>query len=252
MTAQLQAEHVSFAAGRIATKKLRPPAGAYVLRSLSFNVSKGDRIAIVGASGSGKTSLLKLLNRLADPIEGALYLDGIPFSQIPAIVLRQQIMLVPQEPKLLGMTVQEAIQYPLKLKALPPREIELRVNEWLDRLRIPREWLDRTELQMSVGERQWVAIARALVCQPPILLLDEPTASLDVGRQDHLLSVLADLPQTILIASHQLEFAAQFSQRVLHLQRGELVGDQSTHQVDWQILRDTIAQIEADDAAEWD
>ena len=252
MTAQLQAEHVSFAAGRIATKKLRPPAGAYVLRSLSFTISKSDRIAIVGASGSGKTSLLRLLNRLADPLEGKLYFDGTPFSQIPAIALRQQIMLVSQEPKLLGMTVQEAIQYPLKLKALPPREIELRVNEWLDRLRIPREWLDRTELQMSVGERQWVAIARALVCQPPVLLLDEPTASLDVGRQDHLLSILAALPQTVLIASHQLEFAAQVSQRVLHLQRGELVGDLPTHQVDWQTLRGTIAQIEADDAAEWD
>ncbi len=252
MTAQLRAEHISFAAGRIATKKLRPPMGSYVLRSLSFNVFKGERVAIVGASGAGKTSLLKLLNRLADPLEGTLYLDEIPFPQIPVLSLRQQILLVSQEPKLLGMTVQEAIQYSLKLKGMPQREIESSVNEWIERLHIPRDWLERTELQMSLGERQRVAIARALVCQPAILLLDEPTTSLDVGRQDHLLRLLSELPQTILIATHHLEFAAQFSHRVLHLQRGELIQDLLTHQVDWQDLRGAIARIEAEESAEWD
>lgn len=235
--------------------------GPCVLRSLSFNVFKGDQVAIVGASGSGKTSLLKLLNRLADPLEGTLYLDKIPFPKIPVLSLRQQIMLVSQEPKLLGMTVQEAIQYPLKLKGMPQREIEPFVNEWIERLHIPRDWLERTELQMSLGERQWVAIARALVCQPAILLLDEPTASLDVGRQDHLLRLLSELSQTILIATHHLEFAAQFSgfcgvapctNRVLHLQRGELIQDLMGHQVDWQDLRGAIARIEAEESAEWD
>ncbi|NDJ18223.1 ATP-binding cassette domain-containing protein [Myxacorys almedinensis A] len=223
-----------------------------MLRSLSFNVSKGERIAIVGASGSGKTSLLKLLNRLSDPTQGLLYFEGKPFSQIPAISLRQQIILVSQEPKLLGMTVQQAIEYPLKLRGLPQREVEQRVNEGIERLQIPRDWLERTELQMSVGERQWVAIARAFVCQPAILALDEPTASLDARRQDQLLKLLSDLPQTVLVATHNLDFAAQCCLRVLHLHRGELIHNEASDRVDWQELRDAIAHVEAEESAEWD
>lgn len=250
---QLCVEQVSFAARQFASAKSGTiPRGAYLLRNISFDVFQDDRIALLGASGAGKTTLLRLLNRLSDPIQGTIYFEGEPFQKIPTTQLRQKILLVPQEPKLLGMTVKEALLYPLKLRNVPPREAEVRMNEWRDRTQIPSEWLNRTELQLSLGERQLVAIGRALICQPQILLLDEPTSALDAGRSDRLLNLLSQLPQTILMATHQLALAEQFAQRVLYLQRGEIVEQGESDRVNWQRLGDAIAKIAAEDAAEWD
>ncbi len=251
---QLRVEQISFAAGKFASAKSGTiPRSAYLLKNISFEVSQGDRIALLGASGAGKTTLLRLLSRLNDPIQGAIYLNGQSIQSIPVMELRRQILYVPQEPKLFGMTVREALMYPLKLRNMAQPEAEQRVTEWRDRIQIPRDWLDRTELQLSLGERQQVAIARALICQAPILLLDEPTAALDAGHRDRLLEVFAGLSGlTILMATHQLELAAQFSQRVLYLERGNLAEDQRIDRVNWQSLGDAIAKIAAEDAQEWD
>jgi D-methionine transport system ATP-binding protein len=196
---------------------------------------------------------LRLLSRLDDPVQGAIYLNGQALQSIPVIELRRQILYVPQEPKLLGMTVQEALLYPLKLRNLQQSEAEQRVNEWIERIQIPRDWLNRTELQLSLGERQLVALTRAFVCQAPILLLDEPTAALDAGHRDRILEVISGLSgHTILMATHQLDLAAQFSQWVLYLERGELAELGNRDRIDWQHLNTAIAKIAAEDAAEWD
>lgn len=254
---QIRLEQVSFASRGVASSKKpgsRSPIGAnYLLRNLSFDVFLGDRVAIVGASGSGKTTLLRLLNRLSEPIQGSLYLEGQDFRQIPVLQLRQQIVLVQQESKLLGMTVREALLYPLRLRGVPIKTAEQQISEWVDRLHLPGDWLDRSELQLSVGQRQLVAIARALVTQPKVLLLDEPTSALDAGRSDHVLNVLKQLSETtMLMANHQLESAQLFSDRVLHLHRGELVQDELSDRLDWQALRATIVQSEAEESAEWE
>ncbi len=250
-------EQVSFVSRGVASsKKLGtrlPIAAHYLLQDLSFEVGRGERVAIVGASGSGKTTLLRLLNRLNEPTQGSLYLDGQNFRQIPVLQLRQQVPLVQQESKLLGMTVREALLYPLKLRGVQITAAEQQVSQWVERLHVPQDWLDRTELQLSVGQRQLVAIARALVIQPKVLLLDEPTSALDSGRSDHVLNVLKDLPEiTILMANHQLDLAQSFSDRVLHLHRGELVQNELSDRVDWQTLRATIRQSEAQESAEWE
>ena len=222
---------------------------SYLLQNISFAVSAGDRLTIIGPSGAGKTSLLRLLNRLSEPSDGSIYLENLRLSQIPVVQLRQQVVLVPQEPKLLGMTVQEALAYPLVLQKLPKGEIQKRVEDWTIKLKIPKDWLERNEWQLSLGQRQLVAIARALAMQPKILLLDEPTSALDTGIAYRLLEVLTQLASSsktaILMVNHHLELAQKFASRVLYLQNGQLLEDTPATQLDWAKLRDNLVQAEA-------
>ncbi|HEY9805334.1 MAG TPA: ATP-binding cassette domain-containing protein, partial [Candidatus Obscuribacterales bacterium] len=100
----------------------------YLLQNISFEMFSGDRIALVGPSGAGKTSLLRLLNRLSEPTQGTIYFDQQEIRQIPVIQLRRQVVLVPQESKLLGMTVEAALTYPLTLQDLPRATITQRLQ----------------------------------------------------------------------------------------------------------------------------
>ncbi len=243
---QLRLDRVSFKT---------PIAPNYLLENISFEINKGDRAAIVGPSGAGKTTLLRLLNRLSSPTSGSIYLDDAEYRQIPPIELRRQVTLVLQESKLLGMSVREALCYPLKLRGIDSAEIEPRIAGAIAQLHLPEEWLDRTELQLSAGQKQLVAIARSIILQPKILLLDEPTSALDAGKAAHLLQVLTQLATnsqtTILMVNHQLELAEQFCTRVLHLQHGQLLEDSLTHQINWPQLRQNIIQAEAAAEQEW-
>jgi len=257
--AQLQLKQVSLVT---AAKGAIP--GTTILSDISFDVARGDRITLIGPSGAGKSSLLRLLNRLSDPTSGKIYLDNQAIHTIPVLQLRRQIMLVCQEPKLLGMTVREALAYPLVLQQLGksaiarsavPEAIAQRIQTYRKRLHIPEDWLERTELQLSVGQRQLVAIARALICQPQIILLDEPTSALDVGTASHVLGVLADLAKqdqiTVLMVNHQLDMAQLFCNRVLYLQTGQLRQDTSATNMDWNLLRESLVQAKAQAAQEW-
>lgn len=227
----------------------------YLLKEISFEVFQGDFIGLIGPSGAGKTSLLRLLNRLSEPTTGRIYLKNQDFRQIPVLQLRREVMLLLQEPKLLGMTVEEAIAYPLVLQGTPKSTIQQRVSSCMEALHLPAEWLGRTEVQLSVGQRQLVAIARALVLQPKILLLDEPTSALDAGRSSYVLRVLTQLCEegqtTVVMVNHQLDLAQQFCTRILYLQNGQLSSDTPARQVDWTQLRASLIQAEAQSAEEW-
>lgn len=223
-----------------------------LLNNISFDVKKGDLLGIIGASGAGKTTLFRLLNRLIEPSEGTIYFNNKELKNMPSIGLRKQIVLVPQEPKLLGMTVQQALTYPLKLSKLSSREIKLRVGNGISQLQIPEEWLERTELQLSVGQRQLVAIARGLVMQAEILLLDEPTSALDIGKANFLLEVLRELTDnnaiTILIISHQLDLLKNYANRVVYLEKGYLIKEDLTDNIDWQKINDNLKQSKIDES----
>lgn len=240
MSAVLQLKQVSLALSI---------SSQYLLQDISFQLEKSERWGIVGASGSGKTTLLRLLNRLDNPTAGAIYFDNKPLTQIPVIQLRQQVVLVPQEPKLLGMTVENTLIYPLKLQQLPPADIKSRIELVRSQLKIPTDWLERNELQLSLGQRQLVAIARALVMQPRILLLDEPTSALDAGNSDHLLETLIQISQStetaIIMANHQLNLVEQFAQKIIYLEQGQIKDKKKASEVHWQQLQDQLKQTKA-------
>ena len=182
-------------------KVLNP--GTSLFENLNWQLNAGCHATIEGPSGSGKTSFLRLLSGLISPTSGTIAWQGQPYTSD----VRQDFVYVAQTPKLLGMTVAEAIAYPLKLRLIPEAQIQNRVAEMIDRLAIPTSWLSQTELQLSQGSQQWVSLARALVIAPKVLLLDEPTAALDQLQQYCLMNALQSLPHTTLtIASHNLDW----------------------------------------------
>lgn len=232
-----------------------PNSAHYLLQDISFEVSAGSCIGIVGASGAGKTSLLKVINRLLEVNQGKILFEGEEIHRIPVIALRRKITLLPQESKLLGMTVRQTLAYPLTLRGIDRSTIEQRIQDWSERLHLPSDWLDRTEIQLSVGQRQLVAIARALMIQPQVLLLDEPTSALDAGRGEFLIQVLRELAVrsslTILMVNHQLDLVERFADQILHLRQGQLVQNSSAQQVDWSGLRKTLMDENTAVAEEW-
>ncbi|MBW4510090.1 MAG: ATP-binding cassette domain-containing protein [Scytonematopsis contorta HA4267-MV1] len=233
--------------------------GHPILQDISFEVLSGETVAIVGVSGAGKTHLFRLLNRLSEPTSGKIYLENREYRQIPVLQLRQQVTLLSQEPKLLGMTVRDSLAYGLVLRGLPKQEIAKRTTSWIEQLRIPDDWLGRTEVQLSFGQRQLVSIARALVIEPKVLLLDEPTSALDLGTAERLIKVLTQIASsqqtTIFMINNNLELQQQFATRLLQLHQGRLMLNQTTNQttssVNWENLRESLKQAEAEDDGEW-
>jgi D-methionine transport system ATP-binding protein len=240
-----------------------------ILSNISIEIAPGSQTAIVGASGSGKTTLLRLLNRLIDPTSGQIYISGKDIQQLPVGKLRRQVMLVPQESSLLGMSVSEAIAYPLKLSGMPIAQMHDRVTQWVEKLQLDNKLMQRSELQLSVGQRQWVAIARALVTEPDILLLDEPTSALDRGRAGLLLDILGELTgkltgelaqtnsrqaTTVIMANHQLDLVADWCSHLVQLHRGKLVRSQAVGAVNWSEVREhmQLASTDSENSDEWE
>lgn len=235
----------------LSAKKSSNQLGYPILQDISFEAFAGERLAIVGVTGAGKTSLLRLLNRLDEPTNGKIYLGSREYRQIPAVELRKCVTLLPQEAKLLGMKVKQALAYPLVLRGLNQQKIEPILDEWIEKLQIPNDWLGKTELQLSTGQRQIVAIARVLAIQPKVLLLDEPTSALDPGRAQKLVEILISIAQdhqmTILMVNHQLDLAQKFCTRLLHLQQGRILTNQTASEIDWEKVQQILLKAAEED-----
>jgi D-methionine transport system ATP-binding protein len=227
-----------------------------LLTDISFSLVAGECITLTGVTGAGKSTLLRLINRLIEPTTGQILLAGANYQTIPPIALRRRVMLVSQEPKLLGMKVREALAYPLQLQALNPEEIKQRILTITDRLQIPIDWFDRTEMQLSAGQKQLISIARGIITQPQVLLFDEPIANLDFTTAERVLTCLNTIAKDgqigTIVVNHQLELAARFSDRFLYLQAGKLLLDRSSREINWQDLQQQIQAAERQSIAEWE
>ncbi len=199
-----------------------------VLSGINLEVAKGECFALIGPSGAGKTSLLRLINLLALPTAGGLRFDGqdYPNRSRARLGLQRRMAFVLQKPVVFDMSVYENIAVGLKWRGVKHREIEKRVEPLLELVRLTG-LRDRNARTLSGGEAQRVAIARALAVEPEMLLLDEPTANLDRTATLKFEELIRDIyhryQPTILIATHDLAQGRRLASRIGVLVGGRLV-----------------------------
>lgn len=202
------------------------------LNKVSFCVEKGEFISIMGASGSGKTTLLNCISTIDTVTSGKILLDGEDITTIKEEEIttfrRDNLGFVFQEYNLLDtLTLEENIALPLTIKQIHPKEITSRVMEIAGRLQI-EDILPKFPYQVSGGQRQRCACARAVVTRPKLILADEPTGSLDSKSAFRLLEVMEELNQelaaTILMVTHDA-FSASYANRILFLKDGKIFNE---------------------------
>ena len=198
-------------------------AGRVVLDIDSLTLSAGEIFAIVGPSGAGKTTLLRLLNLLETPTEGTLTFEGQLISPEPPLALSRRVTTVFQRPILLNRSVRENVAYGLRLRRLAA---DGKVTEVLERVGLA-ELANASARKLSGGEMQRAALARALVLEPDVLLLDEPTANLDPYNAGLIESIVREQNQdrgtTVVLVTHNVFQARRLAQRVGLLLNGKLV-----------------------------
>lgn len=232
----LEFEHLSLT-------KSGPDGEIPILRDVSFKASTGEVFAILGPSGSGKSTLLRLACRLDDPDEGRIRLDGRDIREMDVLALRRRVGLVFQEPLLFGTTVEENLLFAADPAAAPPELAD--PGAWLEAVGLSRELLSRAPEALSVGQRQRVAFARALIPEPKVLLLDEPTSALDPQASTGILRLIRELRQernlTVVFVSHAMAHAKEVADEVLVLKNGRVLERGTRDIFDHPRLEDTRA-----------
>ena len=207
----------------------RYPGGQQALKSVSFSIGQGEFAFIAGHSGAGKSTLLKLIPAIERPSSGAVLVNGqnvgaLKRSALP--YLRRNLGLVFQDQKLLyDRSVFQNVMLPLAFGDLSSREAERRARAALEKVGLAAR--ERANpVQLSGGEQQRLAIARAVVNRPAVLIADEPTANLDAAAAAAVLEIFASFHQvgvTVLVATHDEALIERFAQRVLRLAGGSVV-----------------------------
>lgn len=215
-------------------------SGQKVLDNISFEVAKGEVIALVGSSGAGKSTLLRSLNYLEKPDSGQLEIDGFSvdfqtISREDILTLRRKLSMVFQQFNLFGRrTALDNVKEGLKIvQKLPDAEATALAKEALARVGLTdRE--NHYPRHLSGGQKQRVGLARALAMKPEVLLLDEPTSALDpelVGEVEKSIAEAAKSGQTMILVSHDMAFIQQVADRVLFLDKGHIIEEGTPDQL---------------------
>jgi cell division transport system ATP-binding protein len=195
-------------------------------------VGRGEFVFLVGPSGSGKTTLIKLLLREEGVSEGAVILDGNRVSEVARQeipYLRRGVGIVFQDFRLLPRkTVYENVAFAMEIVLAPPREVRRRVPAALNMVGLSKK-ADMYPSELSGGEKQRVAVARALINDPPVLLADEPTGNLDPGTSTEIMRLLESVNMrgtTVIVATHERVIVDAMRKRVVEINDGTIVRDQ--------------------------
>ena len=202
--------------------------GVQVLSGLNLKVARGETLVLLGRSGSGKTTTLKLVNRLVAPSSGDVRVNGESNTEVDVIRLRRSIGYVIQEVGLFPhFTVERNISLVPKIEGWPQERIRSRVGELLQLVGLTPDLAARFPHQLSGGQRQRVGVARALAAEPQILLMDEPFGALDPLTRDELqreFSLLQKrLHKTVVFVTHDLREALSLGSRIALMEAGKLV-----------------------------
>ncbi len=205
--------------------------GVVALYDFNVSVSKGDFVFVIGSSGSGKSTFIKMLYREEKPDKGEIIIGGMNVAKLKnrkVYKLRRKLGVVFQDYKLLPkLTVYENVAYALEVFALDKRIIHKQVMKVINLVGLKgkiRQYPD----QLSGGEQQRVAIARAIVNEPKILICDEPTGNLDPHTSMEIMKVLEEINKlgtTIIMATHDKEIVNKMKKRVLYIEEGKLIKD---------------------------
>jgi cobalt/nickel transport system ATP-binding protein len=202
------------------------PDGTRAVDALSFSLTPGETVALIGANGAGKTSLLLGLVGILPSTSGEIVVAGQQLTKKTLREVRAKVGLVFQDPddQLFMPTVGEDVAFGPRSFGCDDQETAARVESALAGLSISH-LASRSPLKLSAGEKRLGAIATVLSMKPELLLFDEPTAFLDPKARRNLITVMSELPQAKLIATHDLDFARQVCSRVLLIEKGKLITD---------------------------
>ncbi|MFD2571767.1 ABC transporter ATP-binding protein [Spirosoma soli] len=198
------------------------------VNNVSLSVARGETLVLLGTSGCGKTTTLKMMNRLIEPSGGSILIDGIDVRRESGPELRRRIGYVIQDGGLFPhYTVAEAIATVPKLLGWEPSAILERTRELMAKLQLPETALNRYPAELSGGQRQRVGLARALAARPPVVLMDEPFGALDPFTRRHVRRELFGLSElketTVVLVTHDVSEALELADRIALMNQGSIV-----------------------------
>lgn len=201
---------------------------AKILKNISLSLEEGRLNVFVGPSGGGKSTLLRLLNRLEEPSSGRILLHGKEIASMAPVVLRRDIAMVMQKTVMFDGTVLENLQKPfvLRKEQVPEADSPL-LKQTLEQCGLNISLLSRSAQSLSIGQQQRVSLARTLITGPKVLLLDEPTSALDRPSGDRLaatfLKICRNQGLTVIMATHDLRLAEQVADHLVFIEEGTVV-----------------------------
>jgi ABC-type methionine transport system ATPase subunit len=204
----------------------RADTPARLLDRVDLEIARGGLLHVVGPSGAGKSTLVRLINRMDEATAGSIDVLGRPIVSWPVRELRQRVAMAFQESSLLGMSVRQNLRLRFDLCGDPPPDLDDRVTAVLDLVGLEAEVLERDASRLSVGQKQRVALGRALVGEPDLLLLDEPTSGLDPRLAERLLDRLTAIRRTreltMVMVTHRLEEARRMGGEMAVMMDGRI------------------------------